>query len=330
MSEVEEFLLDETTNDKTFDAPYKSITIHKEKFNDRFTYIYTKDHYDYLYNNEYRLSSYLDLKSKTLYDIDYYLDKVVDGSNNLKTSTFKDVENEIINNIGEYIEKYSLDHANELKKEFNEEDNWYLNNYQKDVRKLFIEYDEPAIKLDRFYNISGFTSSKEFHQKKVLNEYLDNKDATIKKYAFEIINDNKKELGLALKLYDKKNNYLYKIKTNERKFKDLYVNKRIYDSIKNEHAKTLTFTIKYNNKEMTFKGDYEKFKRSILNDDRGTYFFNSSYDKVSDFIKENTGSNNRWKEDFLFSHVTSITYGKNKLYTNDFVKNKKAIDRDER
>ena len=84
MSEVEEFLLDETTNDKTFDAPYKSITIHKEKFNDRFTYIYTKDHYDYLYNNEYRLSSYLDFKSKTLYDIDYYLDKVVDGSNNLK------------------------------------------------------------------------------------------------------------------------------------------------------------------------------------------------------------------------------------------------------
>ena len=47
-----------------------------------------------------------------------------------------------------------------------------------------------------------------------------------------VIEDNKEELGLALHLFDDKNKYLNRIKTNPgNEFKDLYINKKIYDSI---------------------------------------------------------------------------------------------------
>ena len=74
-----------------------------------------------------------------------------------------------------------------------------------------------------------------------------------------VIEDNKEELGLALHLFDDKNKYLNRIKANPgNEFKDLYINKQIYDSIKYENIKTIKITIKYNSKEIKYTEDYAR------------------------------------------------------------------------
>ena len=335
MNGLEKFLLDESLNDQVFNTSYRPIIIHKEKFNDRFIYIYTRDQSNFLSNQGYRLSAYLDVKDKVLYDADYYLEKIISEDSILKRTTFNDLEKIIEDDVKNYVDKYSLDHSDILKKlsqeKYDEKDDWRLVNFQRDVRKLFIAEENPKIKLDRFYNTGKLVNTEDFYNKTILNEYLNDKSSTIKKYGDMIIEDNKEELGLALHLYDEKINYLNRIKANPgNEFKDLYINKKIYDSIKYESAKTLTITIKYNGKEMTFKGEYSHLTNSLLNDERGTYFYGVAYDGVSNFIKENTNSTNKWKDEFEFSHISSITYGKKELYRNDNIKDKKAIDRDER
>ena len=335
MNGLEKFLLDENLNDQTFNSSYRPIIIHKEKYNDRFTYIFTRDYNEYLSNQAYRLSAYLDVKDKVIYDTDYNLEKILAEDSILKRDSFENLEKVIKEEVKQYVDNYALENSDVLKKlsqeKYDEKDDWRIVNYQKGIRQLFIREDNPQIKLDRFYSIGKLEQSKEYYNRVVINEYLEDKQGTIKKYGDMVIEDNKEELGLALHLFDDKNKYLNRIKTNPgNEFKDLYINKKIYDSIKYESAKTINITIRYNGKEMTFKGDYARLKLSLASDDRGTYFYGVAYDAVSNFIKENTNSENKWKDEFEFSHISSITYGKKELYRNDNIKDKKQIDRDER
>ena len=335
MNGLEKFLLDENLNDQTFNSSYRPIIIHKEKYNDRFTYVFTRDYNEYLSNQAYRLSAYLDVKDKVIYDADYNLEKILAEDSILKRDSFENLEKVIKEEVKNYVDNYALENSDVLKKlsqeKYDEKDDWRIVNFQKGIRQLFIREDNPEIKLDRFYSIGKLEQSREYYNRVVINEYLEDKQGTIKKYGDMIIEDNKEELGLALHLYDDKNKYLNRIKTNPgNEFKDLYINKKIYDSIKYEAAKTLTITIKYNGKEMTFKGGYSRLKNSLICDDRGTYFYGVAYDPVSNFVKENTNSENKWKDEFEFSHISSITYGKKELYKNDNIKDKKTVDRDER
>lgn len=335
MSRLEKFLLDDKLNDQKFNAPYKDLMIHKEKYNDRFIYIYTKYYDEYLSDNSYNLSAYLDVKDKTIYNIDYNLEKIISEDTILKKNSFKNIEQEIQNNVNEYVDKYAMENANMLKKQaqekYNQKDDWRVINYQKNVRELFLSEERPIIKLDRFYSTSKLVNSNEYYNKVIINEYLDDKYNTIKKYGDMIIDDNQEELGLSLHLYDDKNKYLNSIKLNKNnEFRDLYINKKIYDSIKNESAKKLNITINYNGKEHTFKCDYSILKYALINDYRGTSFYGVGYENVSNFIKENTNSPNKWREEFAFSHISSITYGKKELYRNENIKEKKQINKDAR
>ena len=80
MNGLEKFLLDENLNDQTFNSSYRPIIIHKEKYNDRFTYVFTRDYNEYLSNQAYRLSAYLDVKDKVIYDTDWtYLENTKDN-----------------------------------------------------------------------------------------------------------------------------------------------------------------------------------------------------------------------------------------------------------
>ena len=59
--------------------------------------------------------------------------------------------------------------------------------------------------------------------------------------------------------------------------------------------------------------------------------YNNSYSRVQEFLRDNdkTGYNkDNWRQEFLFSHVTSITNGKTELYSKDSLDNNKEVEED--
>lgn len=335
MSKITDFLLDESRNDEVFDSSYRNSKIHKEVYNDRFTVIYLKDHKDFLYQNPYSVNGYLDMKENILYNCGYDLQRLIPEDEIIKFDSFENLETKIKNEIDKYIENYAFDNSDSLKalayEKHEDKTDYRFNNYQKDVRKLFIKEDGPTIKFEKFYNESPFTNSEVFYYKGYADEYLNNSEESIKKYATSIIEKNEEVLGLSLHLYDDKNKYLNYIKQNKgNEFKDLYINKKIYSAIKDKDIRTLNITIVYNNKEFTFKYDYDTLKRSLICDDRDSSGWGASYNRVKEFLKENkVNEENLYRRDsFEFSHIKSITYGKNELYRNDDVDKIKTHDKE--
>ena len=335
MNGIEKFLLNESENDKSFNSTYRPIKIHKEKFDNRFTIIYVKDESKDLSQNSYIISGYLDVIDKTMYETSYELRSIIDEESIISLKSFKDLDNEFKDNVRNYIKQYSFDNKEVLKdiafEKYEEKSDWRITNYQKGIRELFIREENPTIKLDSFYSERDIDYLDEYSKKNIFIEYLNNKDKTIKKYANLIIDSNKEELGLALHLYDDKIKYLERIKKNiNNEFRDVYINKHIYESIRDETAKTLNITVKYNNKECTFKCDYSIFKGYIMNDDRTATFYGASYEKVNQFLMENKQNPNNYRNDFDFDHISLITYGKKELYMNNDIREKQIKERGER
>ena len=71
-------------------------------------------------------------------------------------------------------------------------------------------------------------------------------------------------------------------------------------------------------------------KRDLTNDSKGSSGYGKAYEEVSKFIKENSQEEtSRWTEEFNFSNITSITYGKNELYHYDLSSSKdKEVEED--
>ncbi len=336
MSSIENLLINEELNDNIFDVVYGKVKIHKEKFDDRFTILYEKHYNEGLMQDDYTVGGYFDTKDKIIYGCDYTLRKLFSGQTIISIKSFDDLEKEFTNKIEEYIEKYSFENKEELERlasyEYSNSDDYRVKRYNSDVRRFFITNDDTEIELPKFYSESDVTCLKDYKNGNIFIEYLNNADKTISKYANLIIDNNKESLGVALLLYDDAIKLLNKIKTNYGyEFNDLYMKKKMYNSIKNIDAKKLNITIMYNKKTLTFKYDYPILKRALANDENNGYGFGAAYYKVSDFIKENSlnKENNRWKEDFEFSHITSIMYRGRELYKkNDYVKSKKSKERE--
>lgn len=328
---MEKFLLNPDENDKVFKGNYHPRKIHKEKYDDRFVVIYMKtDKENYLEQNDYEVVGYLDIKDKCIYNHGYNMDEFLPKEEGfLKKSSFGLLNNKMFEEIKNYIEKYSFDNEKKLKEiaieRYNHIDDWRMNHYKKDVREQFILQDNPVINLGESYTDYIITNSDEYRGKTIYIEYLDNPEKTVKKYANKIIEtlddykNNKEELGLELLIYRDKIDYLNQIIVNEdHKFDDLYINKYMYQSIKDLDARTVNITIQYGENTYTFKYDYDVLKRDLLNDDKGSNAWGIAYEKVSDFIKANTNKeDSRSTEEFLFTHVTSITYGKKEVYHHD-------------
>lgn len=328
---IEKFLLDVNENDKVFKGNYHPRKIHKEKYDDRFVVIYMKtDKKNYLEQNDYEVVGYLDIKDKCIYNHGYNIDEFLPKEKGLlERSSFGFLNSKMFEEIKNYIEKYSLDNEEKLKEiaieKYNHEDDWRINSYKKSVREQFIEEENPVIKLEKSYTDYVVTNSDEYRGKTIYIEYLDNPAKTVKKYANKIIEslddyrNNKEELGLELLIYRDKIDYLNQIISNEdHKFDDLYINKFMYQSIKDLDARTVNITIQYGENTYTFKYDYDVLRRDLLNDDKGSNAWGVAYEKVSDFIKANTNKeDSRSTEEFLFTHVTSITYGKKEVYHHD-------------
>lgn len=328
---MEKFLLNPDENDKVFKGNYHPRKIHKEKYDDRFVVIYMKTVKEkYLEQDNYELVGYLDIKDKCIYNHSYNMDEFLPKEKGLlERSSFGFLNNKMFEEIKNYIEKYAFDNEEKLKEiaieKYNHVDDWRINCYKKNIREQFIKEENPVIKLEESYNDYVLTNSDEYRGKTIYIEYLDNPEKTVKKYAKKIIEsfddyrNNKEELGLELLIYRDKIDYLNEIIVNEdHKFDDLYINKLMYQSIKDLDARTVNITIQYGENSHTFKYDYDVLRRDLLNDDKGSNAWGVSYEKVSDFIKANTNKeDSRSIEEFSFTHVTSITYGKKEVYHHD-------------
>lgn len=340
--DIERFLLNPDVNDLVFEGTYKHQKIHKEQFDDRFVVIYTKTNYNYLSQNDYEVGGYLDTKDRVLYNCTYNLNELFPKENNLiERSSFGALGGKLWAEIQDYIEKYSFANEEKLKEiaieKYNHLEDYRINSYKCDVRKQFIEEMNPIIKLQKSYSSYEFTNMPEYKGHYIDVEYLNSPQKTIEKYANKIIEtkddyrNNKEELGLELLIFRDKIEYLDIIKENKNnEFKDLYIKRNIYNSIKDINAKTVNITIQYENKSLTFKYEYSALKRDLTNDSKGSSGYGKAYEEVSHFIKENSHGNlSRWTEEFSFSNITSITYGKNELYHYDLsLDNDKEVEED--
>lgn len=247
------------------------------------------------------------------------------------------MNNEILYKLEKYLKTYSFENADELKKlgkeKFNNLDKYEIEHYDRTVYQLFLANDRPEIKLDRSYSTWKFTGKEEFLNGNIFTDYLDNKDSLIDRLAKEYIMENKEKLGFELLVYDYKKNLLNKVIDNKNNsFNDLYINKKILNSIKDIDARTLNITICYGNENFTFKYDYKVLRCDLLSNARCSSSYSLSYEKVSNFIKEHSDKKG-WIVDFEFSHIESITHGRKQLYLNldnKTVNKAKRHDRDAR
>ena len=340
--DIERFLLNPDVNDLVFEGNYNHQKIHKEQFDDRFVVIYTKKNYSYLSQNDYAVAGYLDTKDRVLYDCTYYLNELLPKEKNLiEKSSFGVLGEKLWNEIQDYIEKYSFANEEKLKdiaiEKYNHLEDYRIDSYKRDVREQFVEEMNPIIKLQKSYSSYEFTNIPEYKGHYIDVEYLNNPQKTVEKYANKIIEtiddyrNNKEELGLELLIFRDKIEYLDIIKENKNnEFKDLYIKRNIYNSIKDIDAKTVNITIQYGDKILTFKYEYSALKRDLTNDSKGSSGYGKAYEEVSKFIKENSQEEtSRWTEEFNFSNITSITYGKNELYHYDLSSSKdKEVEED--
>ena len=340
--DIERFLLNPDVNDLVFEGNYNHQKIHKEQFDDRFVVIYTKTNYSYLSQNDYAVAGYLDTKDRVLYDCTYYLNELLPKEKNLiEKSSFGVLGEKLWNEIQDYIEKYSFANEEKLKdiaiEKYNHLEDYRIDSYKRDVREQFVEEMNPIIKLQKSYSSYEFTNIPEYKGHYIDVEYLNNPQKTVEKYANKIIEtiddyrNNKEELGLELLIFRDKIEYLDIIKENKNnEFKDLYIKRNIYNSIKDIDAKTVNITIQYGDKSLTLKYEYSALKRDLTNDSKGSSGYGKAYEEVSKFIKENSQEEtSRWTEEFNFSNITSITYGKNELYHYDLSSSKdKEVEED--
>ena len=306
---IENFLLNPDVNDLVFKGTYNNQKIHKEQFDDRFVVIYTKTNYNYLSQNDYEVGGYLDTKDRILYNCTYHLDELLPKEKNLiERSSFGILGKKLWNDIQDYIEKYSFVNEEKLKdiaiEKYNNLEGYRITSYKSDVRKQFVEEMNPTIKLQKSYSSYELTNMPEYEGHYIDVEYLNNPQKTIEKYANKIIEtkddyrNNKEELGLELLIFRDKIKYLDVIKENKNnEFGDLYIKRNIYNSIKDINAKTINITIQYGNKSLTFKYEYSALKRDLTNDSKGSSGYGKAYEKVSQFVKENSHrETSRWTE----------------------------------
>ena len=333
MLEIEKFLLDNNLNDENFYTVYELLKLHKEVYDDRFIIIYFQKCRDGLLHNAYEVGGYFDIKDKCLYETGYLLCLLLEESKLIKQSSFSNLYNNLTKDIDNYINNYALINKEVLKplgrENYYKNDLPYINSNERKVRESFIKGDDNIKNYYHSCSHSLIEYSDEYETKDLFIDYLNNPDKIINKYAEMIINKNKDSLGESLLVYEYEINYYKKlIKNKNNEFRDVYLNKKIYDSIKDIDAKTINITIKYGNSDLTFNYDYNILKRDLLNDCRGSNAWGVAYDKVSNFIKEKTNSlDSRKTEEFLFSHISSITYGRKSLYKNDNIKENQSKEK---
>ena len=321
-SKFERFLMDSKANDEVFDSSSHQIQVHKEKYDNRFDIIYFKQYSDNIINqSRYEVGGFYDNITLCLYETDRRISEKIPEDSIIKMRTFSEVGKEFLNKLKEYLIEYSFKHEKELKEiakeKYEAKDDYRINSFKKDVRRLFLS--QPDSKISLPVAISDYEITKKSEYNKMLIQYIDNPLQTISDYSKELLKDYGEDFGLELLIYYDKIDYLDEIRENkDNVFKDLYTNKRILDSIRDLDANNINITIKYGENTLAFKYDYDDLKRDLVNGElKSTRLYNSGYDKISDFVKSNSGElykNSYDRVGFDFANIESISYGKKELY----------------
>ena len=212
--------------------------------------------------------------------------------------------------------------------------NYDIKRHIEEMARKYIYEKEPIIELNTTMNKYEILEKFNIKENNGYIEYLNNKEKYVEKIANDIIESKKEDLGFNVLLYRDKLKYLEDIKNNKNGlYNQAHLNKRIYDCLNNVYAKRVNIIIKYGENSLDFKFDFSRLKTDLANCYNGTSDYNSEYHRVSDFIKANDKNkeHDKWREDFEFSHIESISYGKNILYNkDDFQINKKNNKNKER
>lgn len=313
------FLLNGTEQEMLINLDYLGLRkIVKEQINDRFYVLYCRQESNNMKQNDYEVCGYYDFIDKTLYDLKYYLDKCIQNDEIIQKKYFLDVEEEITNKVNDYITKYVLENKKDFeilgKEKYFSQKNWSTSD-RWEVIQEFISSKQAKVNFNINYSMFNVFYNDNFLESNSILKYLDNCDEYICEISKMLIEKNKEDLGYKLLCYYDKLDYLEKIEKNlNNEFSSIHINKNIYNAIKDIDAKTVNITIKYDNDYISFHFSYDKLKSELLCGNIGCCDFSKSYKVISDFIKERKVSNRYTYEDFEFSHIESIKYGKKELY----------------
>ena len=331
-----DFLNDSNANDQVFKTNYNYVKIHKEKYDDRFIIIYSKRESKNLKQSDYVVSGYYDSLDKILYNSTYEIDDLIPKDNSMSLNYFEKITDKICKEIDLYMADYVISNAEEFRKlgneKFKDMENWRKNAATKQVEGCFIENDDSVLKMLNTGSSYKLRYLEEFNNKNLIVNYLNNPKEVVEKYALDFIDEAKESLGADLLVYEFQLEYLDKIRKNyNNEFAHIYTNRNILNALKGIEAKSINITIKYNDNELTFKYDYNRLLSELKNATYKGYEYGSNYKKVREFLEDNNVKNeNGYKEDsFVFQNITSITYGKKILYTNDISKQEKEIENDD-
>jgi len=259
---------------------------------------------------------------------------LIPDDSKIKFDDFMSLSNKIVQEMEEYIKDYVLANEESFKDaaiaRHNYDDNYRMSNYQRDVERDFITKINPTITLDT-PNLRYRINREDFYyDKSLFEEYLFEPEKTIEKYSKIMMEKDKVDLGLNLLCYEAKKEYLDKINENKNnKYDHLYLNRKLLDAIRPAEARNINITIKYGDKEATFKYDYESLRDSLSRGEVKSNTYGPNYSKIRDFFSDNEikGEDGRYETEFKFSNITSITHGKNVLYTKPDVE--KNIEKDD-
>lgn len=313
------FLLNSTEQEMLINLEYLGLRkIRKEQINDRFYVLYCRQESNNMKQNDYEVCGYFDVINKTLYDLKYYLDKYIQNDEIIQKKYFSDVEEEIANKVNDYITEYVLENESDFeifgKEKYLSQKHWYLSD-EWDIKKEFISSKKANIKFNINYRTYDIFFKTDFFESNNILKYLNNSDEYILEISNALIEKNKEDLGYKLLCYYDKLDYLEKIEKNlNNEFSSIHINKNIYNAIKDIDAKNVNITIKYDNDYISFHFSYDRLKSELLCGNIGCCDFSKSYKVISDFIKERKVSDRYNYEDFEFSHIESIKYGKKELY----------------
>lgn len=335
-TKFKDFLEDNNSNDFIFQTVYNNLKIHKEKYNDRFIVIYSKAESKGLKQEEYSVSGYYDIIDKVLYNSSYDIRDLIPTDNSIKVDSFDNVVTKMCQEIDDYIADYILSNSEKYRKlgqeKYDNLDHWRRDGAIQEVERVFIEDANPSLKMASAGSGYKIRYQDNFYNKSIIVDYLNNPKGLIKKYATEFIDKDKEDLGMDLLIYEHQLEYLDKIiKNKNHEFDYIYINKKLIESIKDVDAKNLNITINYNGNEITFKYEFNRLLSELKGASYKGYDYNSNYEKVREFLKENNIKDDRgYQEDsFSFKNITSITYGKKILYEKQILNQEKEIENDD-
>lgn len=331
-SDFIKFLLDDSKMDAVFPKRFYFLKVHKELYDERFVLLFYEQDKSSFKQSGYSIGGYFDTKEKNVYNVSEDINQLLlDNNKNISIKEFNELGHEMLNVIDENVTKYALNHKNEFKEKgmekYNQSNDWKIDRMKEEVNKFFIKNDLKEITFVLDYADYIYKDLDEYYNYNMHREYLKHPKSLVKECSEYIIQQREEEIGEEILKNEYMNKYLKDILENKtNKYNDLYVNKNILSAIKDVDAKTLTITINYGGKEFTFKFDYNRLKCNLELGCFESSSYGVNYEKVSDFIKENSSNNleKRYKEEFAFSHITSIKYGKKELYNNESlnIKNK--------